>query len=436
MLEALRNAFRVPDLRRKIIFTLTILAIYRLLAHIPIPGVNQGALASIFNNNPFGALYNMLSGGALANFSIMALGVYPYITATIIFQLLTPLIPALEELQKEGESGRAILNRYQYMVTVPLAFLTGVGQMALLQQSSSTPLFNTPLGVNLPTITTLMALTAGTMFAIWLGDLITEQGVGNGLSIIIFGGILADAPGNIANLWQTNRFQLFLFVLIMILTVVVIVLIQEGQRRVPVQYGKQMRGNRLYGGQSTHVPLRVNASGMIPIIFAQSLLIFPSLIASFFAASSNPSVRSAATSVTTFFSTTSWVYWVLYFLMVVAFTYFYTDVVFRQQNLPETLRRQGGFIPGIRPGRPTADYLNRVMMRITFVGALFLGIIAILFWLVSLVLRPFGIALNPGSSDFIISSVGLLIVVGVVLDTMKQLEAQLTMRHYEGFIRR
>lgn len=436
MLEALRNAFRVPDLRRKIIFTLTILAIYRFLAHIPVPGVNQDALGNIFENNPFGALYNMLSGGALANFSIMALGVYPYITATIIFQLLTPLIPALEELQKEGESGRAILNRYQYMTTVPLAFLTGVGHMALLQQNSQLPLFNTQLGFNLTTATTLIALTAGTMFAIWLGDLITEQGVGNGLSIIIFGGILAQAPGNIANLWQTNKLQLMLFVLIMVLTVVVIVLIQEGQRRVPVQYGKQMRGNKLYGGQSTHVPLRVNASGMIPIIFAQSLLIFPSLIASFFAASSNTGVRDVATRVTTFFSTTSWVYWVLYFLMVVAFTYFYTDVVFRQQNLPETLRRQGGFIPGIRPGRPTADYLNRVMMRITFVGALFLGVIAILFWLVSLVLRPFGIVINPGSSDFIISSVGLLIVVGVVLDTMKQLEAQLTMRHYEGFIRR
>lgn len=436
MLEALRNAFRVPDLRRKILFTLAILAIYRFAAHVPIPGVNQDALAGLFENNPFGALYNMLSGGALANFSVMALGVYPYITATIIFQLLTPMVPALEELQKEGESGRAQLTRYQYMVTVPLAFMTGIGQMALLQQSSSVPLFVQPLGANLQTFTTLIALTAGTMFAIWLGDLITEQGVGNGISIIIFGGILADAPGNIAGLWTTNRFQLFLFLLIMVLTVVVIVMIQEGQRRIPVQYGKQVRGNRLYGGQSTHVPLRVNASGMIPIIFAQSLLIFPSLLASFFVASSNASIRSTATSITTFFSTTSAVYWVLYFLMVVAFTYFYTDVVFRQQNLPETLRRQGGFVPGIRPGRPTADYLNRVMMRITLVGALFLGAIAVLFWVVSVLLRPLGIVINPGSSDFIISSVGLLIVVGVVLDTMKQLEAQLTMRHYEGFMRR
>ncbi|HEX8682723.1 MAG TPA: preprotein translocase subunit SecY [Ardenticatenaceae bacterium] len=432
MLQAVQNAFRLPDLRAKILTTLGILMVYRLVAHIPVPGVDQNALEAFFANNALGQFYNLLSGGALANFSILALGVYPYITASIIFQLITPLVPQLEELSKEGEQGRAKLNQYQYWATVPLAFLTGIGQIAIMQQAE----VFTNFGLNLASIATLFALTAGTMFAVWLGDLITERGIGNGVSIIIFGGILAGAPQTLAQLSRAPV-QLVLFILIMILTVFVIVLIQEGQRRVPVQYGKQVRGRSMVGGQSSHIPLRVNASGMIPIIFAQSILIFPGILASYFTAVDNVTVRSLATNVANFFSANSPFYWIAYFVMVVGFTYFYTDVVFRQQNLPEMLRRQGGFIPGIRPGRPTADHLNRTMMRITLVGALFLGGIAILPWLVSVILRPFGIVIDPGQeSGFIISSVGLLIVVGVVLDTMKQLEAQLTMRHYEGFIRR
>lgn len=432
MLQAVQNAFRLPDLRAKILTTLGILLIYRFVAHVPVPGVNQEALAAFFENNALGQIYNILSGGALTNFSILALGVYPYITASIIFQLITPLVPALEELSKEGEQGRARLNQYQYWATVPLALLTGVGQIAIMQQADVFPDF----GTNLPSIATLFTLVAGTMFAVWLGDIITERGIGNGVSIIIFGGILAGAPQSLAQLSRVPL-QLVLFLLLMVVTVLVIVVIQEGQRRIPVQYGKQVRGNRLYGGQSSHIPLRVNASGMIPIIFAQSILIFPGILASYFTAVDNVTVRSVATSIANFFSANSPFYWIAYFVMVVGFTYFYTDVVFRQQNLPESLRRQGGFIPGIRPGRPTADHLNRVMLRITFVGALFLGTLAIMPWLISIILRPFGIVINPGQdSGFIISSVGLLIVVGVVLDTMKQLEAQLTMRHYEGFIRR
>ncbi|MDQ4077350.1 MAG: preprotein translocase subunit SecY [Chloroflexota bacterium] len=431
MLQAVQNAFRLPDLRGKILFTLWILVVYRFVAHIPVPGVDHQALRGFFEGNTLGQLYNLLSGGALENFSIMAMGVYPYITASIIMQLLTPLIPQLEELSKEGEQGRNKISQYTNWLTVPLAFLTALGQIAIMQQAQVFPNF----GFNLPSIATLLALTAGTMFAVWLGELITERGIGNGISIIIFGGILAGAPTAIAQL-SRQPLQLVLFLAIMVFTVFVIVLIQEGQRRVPVQYGKQVRGRKLYGGQSSHVPLRVNASGMIPIIFAQSIIIFPGIVAGYFTTFENQAVASIANTVVNFFSAGSPVYWISYFIMVVGFTYFYTDVIFRQQNLPETLRRQGGFIPGIRPGRPTEHYLNNVMMRITFVGAVYLGLIAILSWLVSLVLRPFGLTIDPASTNFIISSVGLLIVVGVVLDTMKQLEAQLTMRHYEGFIRR
>ncbi len=431
MLQALRSAFRLPDLRAKILFTLGILVVYRFAAHIPVPGVDQVALKGFFEGNTLGQLYNLLSGGALANFSIMAMGVYPYITASIIIQLLTPLIPQLDELSKEGEQGRNRINQYTTWLSVPLAFLTGLGQIAIMQQSGVFPDF----GFNLASIATLMALTAGTMFAVWLGELITEQGIGNGISIIIFGGILSSAPTAIVQL-SRQPVQLLLFLIVMVITVFVIVMIQEGQRRIPVQYGKQIRGNKLYGGQSSHVPLRVNASGMIPIIFAQSIIIFPGLVAGYLATVNNEAVRNAGASVRDWFGSGSPVYWISYFVMVVGFTYFYTDVIFRQQNLPETLRRQGGFIPGIRPGRPTETYLNSVMMRITFVGALFLGLIAVLSWLVSVAVRPFGLVIDPSNTNFIISSVGLLIVVGVVLDTMKQLEAQLTMRHYEGFIRR
>ena len=430
MLQALRNAFRLPDLRYKILYTLGILVIYRLAAHIPVPGIDQAALSSFFEGNALGTLYNILSGGALTNFSVLAMGVYPYITASIIMQLLTPIVPALEELSKEGQQGRQKINQYTYRLTVPLAFLQGLGQIAIMQQAQVFPDF----GFNLGSVATLMALTAGSMFACWLGELITENGIGNGISLIIFGGILAGAPTSLAQLSRTPS-QLILFLLVMIFTVFVIVVIQQGERRVSVRYKRQMRGRRQVGGQSNYVPLRVNASGMIPIIFAQALLIFPGLIAGYLAVSSNETVAEIGRTVSQYFSPGSSLYWIFYFVMVVGFTYFYTDVIFKQQNIAETLRRQGGVIEGFREGRPTAIYLQKVMMRITFVGAIYLGLIAILSWLVSLVLIPFGITVDTTSeAGFIVGSVGLLIVVGVVLDTMKQLEAQLTMRHYERFI--
>ena len=436
MLQAVRNAFVLPDVRRKLLFTFLILVIYRLAAHVPVPGIDPEALRRVFESNQLLGFLDLLSGGAMSSFSVMAMGVYPYITASIIMQLLMPIIPQLEELAKEGEAGRNKINQYTHLLTVPLALLQGFSQATLLQRQGVISNFGLKPATLLPTLATLITLTAGTVFAIWLGELISEQGIGNGISLIIFGGIVARVPQNIGGLWLTSPWTLLFFSLITVITVAVIVIIQEGQRRIPVQYGKRvlaMRGRRLRvaGGQSTHIPLRVNSAGMIPLIFAQSILIFPGVVASYFRFTQNEWVNRIASGIYNVFNTTSNVYWVFYFLMVVGFTYFYTDVIFRQQNLAENLQRQGGFIPGIRPGKRTADYLNGVLQRITLVGALFLGAVAILPWLVkSVVSDPQG-----GMGTMLITSTGLLIVVGVVLDTMKQLEAQLLMRHYEGFIK-
>ena len=448
MLVAVRNAFRLPDLRQKLMITFGILVLYRFAANIPLPGVDRDALEIIFrgsDTNMLLSLLNFFSGGGLAQMGVMALGVYPYITASIIMQLLTPIVPQLEELSKEGEQGRNRLNQYTYWMTVPLAVLQAIAQATLLSRPAGAGLVVLPdwgfAGDSLlPSLTIIVGMTAGTMFAVWLGMLLTEQGIGNGISLIIFAGILASVPFQIRVLSQ-NLLLLAVFVLITVLTVALIVWVQEGQRRIPVQYGKRvrtMRGNRMMmvGGQSTYVPMRVNTAGMIPLIFAQSLLILPSTLASYFLA--RPGwVGDLANWFYNAFSPTSFMYWLLYFLFTVAFTYFYTDVMFRQQNLPETLQKQGGFIPGIRPGPRTEAYLNGVLSRITLVGALFLGFIAILPFLVGTVADTLfgGAGVLTGYQSLIISSAGLLIVVGVVLDTMKQIEAQLLMRNYEGFIR-
>jgi preprotein translocase subunit SecY len=367
----------------------------------------------------------MLSGGAMENFSVVMMGVYPYITASIIMQLVTPLIPSLQELAKEGEQGRNKLNLYTYWLTIPLAAVQGFGQATFLAHQgviAGFGLMTSPL----QTISTVITLTAGTMFAMWLGELITEQGIGNGVSIIIFGGIVSGVPQTVGQLLASNPMALVILSALTVVTVAAIVIIQEGHRRVPVQYGKRVRGTRIYGGQSTHIPLRINSAGMIPLIFAQSFLIFPGVIAQLFVTASNPVVAGIANAVYEAFNRTGPMYWILYFFMVVGFTYFYTDVIFRQQNLPEALQRQGGFIPGIRPGKRTEDYLNSVLQRITLVGAVFLGVVALL---------PFFARSFTNVQTLLITSTGLLIVVGVVLDTMKQLEAQLLMRHYEGFIK-
>ncbi len=433
MLQAVSNAFKLPDLRRKIYFTLGVLVIIRLAAHIPVPGVNLAGLRLLFESNQLLGLLNLFSGGALSNFSVIALGVYPYITASIVFQLLTPIIPKLQELSKEGEAGRNKLNQYQHLLTIPLAFLQAYAQASLLANSRSSngvavlSNFGFTAATWLPTLATLFTLTAGTMFAIWLGELIDERGIGNGISIIIFGGIVAEIPGRLGSLLVSNPLGLVVFLIVTLITVVGIVIVQEGQRRIPVQYAKRVRGQKVYGGQSTHIPLQVNAAGMIPLILAVSLLIFPGVIASYFIYAKTAWVATVANAIYHLFNSQSTFYWLAYFILVVGFTYFYTDIVFQQQNLAENLQRQGGFIPGIRPGKRTADYLNSVVRRITLVGAVFLGVVAILPW----ILRPL-----TNTTQMLVTSTGLLIVVGVVLDTMKQLEAQLLMRHYEGFIRR
>lgn len=446
MLEAVRNAFRLPDLRQKLLYTFLILVAYRLAAHIPLPGVNRDVLDQIFRStdqNILLSLLNFFSGGALAQFSVMAMGVYPYITASIIMQLLTPIVPQFEELSREGEQGRQQLNRYTHYLTVPLAFLQAFGQATLLSRpvgSAATGAVLEQWGFSgealLPSLTILISLTAGTMLAMWMGEMLTEQGIGNGVSLIIFAGIVASVPSQVRLLSQQGITQLLIFSFITVLTVALIVWVQEGQRRIPVQYGKRvrtMRGNRLMmvGGQSTYVPMRVNTAGMIPLIFAQSLLILPNTLASYFILRSDW-VGSVANFFFTTFSPQHFLYWLIYFLLTVAFTYFYTDVMFRQQNLPDTLQKQGGFIPGIRPGPRTEAYLNNVLGRITLVGALFLGLVAVLPYLVGMIFGGGGIS---NFNTLIISSTGLLIVVGVVLDTMKQIEAQLMMRNYEGFIR-
>ena len=430
MLSALASAWNLPDLRRKLIFTAVILVIFRFIAHVPVPGVNPANLATFFAANPLAGMLDLFSGGALTNFSIAALGVYPYITASIIVQLLQPLIPQLEEMAKEGEAGRARINLITHIITVPLAMLQGYGTGVLLANQNPPVIEHFgfgPSGDVVQTLAILISMAAGTLLLTWMGELITENGIGNGVSVIIFGGIVARLPQIVAQGMFGNTGSIITFVVFAlggVLTVLAIVVVQEAQRRVPVQYAKRIRGSRLVGGQSTHIPLRVNSAGMIPLIFAMSIMLFPGTISSYFIQAGG-TIGNIAQTVYGVFQTTSPLYWVFYFMLVVGFTFFYTMVIFQQQNLAENLQRYGGFIPGIRPGRPTAEYLNKVLFRITWLGAIFLGLVAVL---------PFLGQVFMGST-IAMSSTGLLIVVGVVLDTMKQLEAQLLMRNYEGFIK-
>ncbi len=446
MLQAVVRAIQLPDLRRRILFTLGMLLIFRLIAHIPVPNINPSSLQALqdaLKNNQLAQLLNIFAGGALQNFSVAAMGIYPYITAQIIVQLLTPLIPALEELQKEGEQGRIKINRYIMWLTIPLAYLQAYGQTLTLERSltGGVSIFRTPFDVVnnfLPTFTILSSMVAGTLLLVWLGDQITERGIGNGPSIIIFGGIVSRLPALISEGLQIGTagnaetvFGILIFLVIGLLTIIGIVLMQEGQRRIPVQYAKRVRGNRVYGGQSSHIPLKVNMAGMIPLIFAKSIIIFPGTVASWFY---TPGAQGLGNSIAGFFYTNfsptssqgTLIYSLLLFLMVVAFTFFYTVVIFNQQNIPDNLQKNGGFIPGIRPGKRTEEYLSKVISRITLVGALFLGLVAVLPFLTQTVT---GLQIGLGST-------ALLIVVGVAIDTMRQLEAQLLMRNYEGFINR
>ncbi|HZT09303.1 MAG TPA: preprotein translocase subunit SecY [Chloroflexota bacterium] len=430
MIQSVLTSFRVPDVRAKLLFTIAMLVIFRFMAHVPVPGVNLQALRDLFDANQLLGMLNLFSGSGLRNFSIVAMGVYPYITATIIMQLLIPIIPPLEALSKEGESGRARINQYMHWATVPLAGLQGFGTIQFLNSSGTQIVSNFDLGAHpIETLAILASMVAGTMLLVWIGELITQNGVGNGVSIIIFAGIVASLPQTIAQglVAPGNVVPVIVFGILGLVTVAAIVYVYEGQRRIPVQYARRLRGTRWYGGGSTHIPLRVNSAGMIPLIFASSIMIFPGTLASYFVGVDNEIVAGVArTFYDTFYQGNSLVYWVLYFIMVVGFTFFYTLVIFQQQNIGENLQKSGAFIPGIRPGRPTADYLYWVLIRITWAGAVFLGIVAVL---------PFIARTFINVQALTLSSTGLLIVVGVVLDTIKQLEAQLLMRNYRGFIR-
>jgi len=451
MIQAVRNAFALPDLRKKILYTFLILGIYRLFSHVPVPGVNATALKQLFESNQLLGLLDLLSGGAMATFSVMAMGVYPYITASIILQLLQPIIPALDRLAKEGEEGRNKLNRYTWWLTVPLAALQAYGQAVIMTQLGGGEPILANFGFRAAPVTTisiLITMTAGTIFAVWLGELISEQGIGNGTSIIILGGIVTRLPQRLLNLIVGQQWlAITIFLLVTAVTVLGIVIIQEGKLMIWVQYSSRtlgQRGGRLRQTRSvrTHIPLRVNMAGMIPLIFAQSLMIFPSTIASYFMAPAGQTaqgfVQTVAYWVDRVFNPQYSIYWPLYFFMVVAFTYFYTDVIFQQSNMAENLQKQGASIPGIRPGKRTQQYLTQKTRRITLVGALFLGLVAVLPWLLDLLAKliPGQTGGFTGSQVMLISSTGLLIVVGVILDTMRQLEAQLQMRHYDKFLRR
>jgi len=431
MLDAVINAFKVADLRRKILFTLAVLVIFRFIATIATPGVDRQALDELLASNQLLGMLNLFSGSTLSNFSIVAMGVYPYITASIIMQLLTPIVPRLNELSQEGQQGRNRINQYTHWITVPIAFLQAYGQCILMEQSgvlSDFGLFDSSTALN--SFSILITLVTGTILLVWLGELITENGIGNGISIIIFGGIVASLPATIGNLATggsatQNWIGILTFLALGLATIIGIVLVNEGQRRIPVHHAKRVRRGRVYGGGSTHIPLKVNSAGMIPLIFAVSIMVFPGTIGNFMTGSERPWVADLGRNLADFFNATSWLYQGIYFFMVVAFTFFYTMVVFQQQNIAENLQRQGAFIPGIRPGLNTKRYLEGVLTRITLVGALFLGIVAIL---------PFIAAEITGVQTLFLGSTSLLIVVGVAIDTMRQLEAQLMMRNYEGFI--
>jgi len=431
LLQALLDAIRIPDLRRRILFTVGMLVIFRFVAHVPLPGVDATALQELFQRNALLGMLDLFSGGAMRYFSVAAMGVYPYITATIIMQLMTPIIPRLQALSQEGEAGRNKINQYTHWLTVPMAGLAGYGQIILLQREGV--VVATP---GLPTAAMVLSMIAGTMFLVWLGELITEYGIGNGVSIIIFGGIVAALPTmigqGILSAEGGGLSGLAVYAFIAIATMAVIVIFTEAHRRIPVQYARSVfRGGRMYRqAGSTHIPLRVNTAGMIPLIFGMSLVMFPGMIASYFAAPAGADPNFANTIQNLFNPNAALpmglFYWGLYFALVLAFTFFYTMVIFGQQDLPGTLQRQGGFIPGIRPGKHTADYLNQVIKRITWGGAIFLAVVAVV---------PFLAREVSNIQVLQLSSMGLLIMVGVILDTMKQMEAQLVMRRYEGFIR-
>ncbi len=420
MFSALRDVFRLPDLKSRILFVLGILLVFRLGAHIPTPGVDAKAMASLFEQGGVLNLFDLFAGGALRRFSIFALGVTPYINASIVMQLLAVVIPAVEKMQKEGEEGRRKIVQYTRISTILFSAIQAVGMVLWLRS------MNVIYVGGISVFVAIVTLVAGSIAVMWLGEMISDHGIGNGISLLIFAGIVARIPESITRtfkLLRTGELNLITLLLALIIMVIVIagcILLQEGQRRLPVQYAKRVVGTKVYGGQTTFIPLRVNSAGVIPIIFASSVLLFPSTIARFFSG-------GFAQAISKLLSPSSPLYMVLYVLLIIFFTYFYTAVVFNPADVANNLKKYGGFIPGIRPGRPTADYIEKVLSRVTLGGAIFLAAIAIL---PSLLTRMLGI------TTFYFGGTAVLIVVGVALETVQQIEAQLLMRHYEGLVRR
>jgi len=423
LLNKIRQVWQIKDLRNKILFVFVMLIIFRIAAHIPLPGVNIANLKDFFARNEMLGMLNILSGGAMSNFSIVAMGIAPYITASIIMQLLTMIVPKLEELSKEGSAGRQKINQYSRFLTVPLALVQSYGMLILLRQSGLTIIGDLSF-FNIVNI--LIVMLGGTMFLMWLGELITEKKIGNGISLLIFAGIVERLPASLQqSIAVFDVAQLTNWVILAILaliTVAGVVWLTEGQRNIPVTYARRIRGHRMYGGTDTYLPMRVNQAGMIPIIFAISIVLFPSLIGQFMMRSSSAFFLGLGQFLIGLMQNQLF-YGLTYFILVVAFTYFYTSIIFHPKQIAEQLQKQGGFIPGIRPGVPTSQFLSNVSSRIMLAGALSLGFIAVLPIITQNVFRI---------STFVIGGAAILIVVSVVLEVVKQIQAQISMHEYEG----
>jgi preprotein translocase subunit SecY len=424
MLEKIIQIFKIRDLRNKILFVLGIFVVFRIMANIPMPGINLENLRRFFEQNQIFGLLNLFTGGALDNLSIVMLGLGPYITAVIILQLLTMIFPQLERMYKEeGEAGRQKFNQYGRMMTVPLAMLQGYGMLMLLQRQQIIEPLAFPVLIG-----SILTVAAGTLFLMWLGELISEKGIGNGVSLLIFAGIIADFPSSIRQMiltWDPARTPAYLLFFSLALVIIAgVVLITEARRNIPVSYAKRVRGFRMYGGISTYLPLNVNPAGVIPIIFALSIMLFPGMVANFFAGAGG-GLGELAKQIADFFQN-PWIYGVFFFLLVCLFTYFYTAVTFDPKAIASNLQKMGGFVPGIRPGQSTANFLYYILNRVLLIGALFLGTIAVM---PSIVQGVTGVL----AFQFLIGGTALLIVVSVVLESMRQIRAQLQMREYETF---
>ena len=421
MFGSLQQAFKVGDLRTKLLFTLMMLLVFRVGAHIAVPGINAEAIQQLLSGQLFG-FFDIISGGAFKRFSIFAMSITPYINASIIMSLLKVVIPRLDELSKEGDEGRKVITQYTRYGTVVLAFVQGLGMTFALGRAGA---IENPGFVAYMVI--VMSLTAGTVFLMWIGERITENGIGNGISLIIFAGIVSRLPSQISGVMQElaggiiGYFNIFLFIVLALAIIAAIIAVNEGQRRLPIQYAKRVVGRKLYGGQSTFLPLKVNAAGVIPIIFAMALMMFPATIGSWM-----PQTSKFNMFLTTYFNFGSVAYNLVYALLIVFFTYFYVSIIFNPLECSRDIKKYGGFVPGLRPGRPTAEYIDKVLSRLTLAGGIFLALIAIL---------PNFVMGLTGITSLWFGGTALLIVVGVALDTMKQIESHLLLRNYEGFVK-